>query len=51
MIGIPQFNLPIPLSSAPLTFPEIALYGSQEQKGVAKIAATGYDAKKEHWSR
>ena len=46
MIGIPQFNLPIPLASAPLTFPEIALYGKDEQKGVAKLAYVAYDAKK-----
>jgi len=46
MIGIPQFNIPIPLATAPLTFPEIALYGKQEQKAIAKFAITGYDAKK-----
>lgn len=46
MIGIPSFNVPIPLASSPLPFPEIALYGSDEQKGVAKFAITGYDTKK-----
>jgi hypothetical protein len=45
IVGIPQFNLPIPLASAPLAFPEIALYGTDEQKGVAKFAYAAYDAK------
>jgi hypothetical protein len=45
LIGIPQFNLPVPLASAPLTFPEIALYKSADQKGVAKLGIVDYDAK------
>lgn len=45
IIGIPQFNLPIPLASAPLAFPEIAIYGKDEQNGVAKFAYVAYDAK------
>jgi len=46
LVGVPQFSLPIPFASTPLTFPEIALYGEKTQKGVAKFAITGYDAKK-----
>lgn len=46
LIGIPQFNIPIPLASGTLPFPEIALYGKDEQNGVAKFGVTGYDAKK-----
>ncbi len=45
LIGIPQFNVPIPLSSGPLTFPEIALYKDEEQNGIAKLGMTSYDAK------
>lgn len=45
MIGIPSFNIPVPMASAPLTFPQVALYGYEEQKGVAKFAFAGYNAK------
>jgi hypothetical protein len=45
LIGIPQFNVPIPLAGSPLTFPEIALYKSADQKGVAKFGIIDYDAK------
>ena len=37
--------MPIPLTSSPLTIPEIALYGDDKQTGVAKFAAVAYDAK------
>jgi hypothetical protein len=46
LVGIPSFAIPVPLSSGSLTTPEIALYKDTEQKGVAKFAATAYDAKK-----
>ncbi|HEU5048419.1 MAG TPA: DUF6655 family protein [Rickettsiales bacterium] len=46
MVGIPQFNIPVPFASAPLPFPEIALYGTEEQKAVAKFGVTAYDTKK-----
>ncbi len=46
LIGIPSFNVPIPFTQSPLAFPQIALYGEEVQKGVAKFAVTGYDAKK-----
>jgi hypothetical protein len=45
LIGIPQFNVPVPFASAPLTFPEIAFYSSDAQKGVAKFADSAYYVK------
>ena len=48
LVGVPSFNLPIPLAG-PLATPEIALYKSEEQHGVAKFAATAYDAKDGHF--
>lgn len=39
LIGIPSFAIPIPFASVPFTFPEIAFYKSDEDKGVAKFAA------------
>jgi len=44
LIGIPQTNLPVPLAGS-LTIPEIALYKREVQQGIAKFAATSYDAK------
>jgi hypothetical protein len=44
LVGIPSVDIPIPLAGQ-LGTPEIALYKSQEQEGVAKFAATAYDAK------
>ncbi len=45
LIGIPQLNLPIPLAGQ-ASIPEIALYKRETQQGIAKFAATSYDAKK-----
>jgi hypothetical protein len=45
LIGIPQFSFPVPLASGPLTIPEIALYSKEQQKGIAKFAVAGYDAR------
>src|SRR6201996_441630 len=45
LIGIPSFNIPVPFASTGVGFPEIALYKSDEQKGVAKFAFIGYDNK------
>jgi len=45
MVGIPQFNVPVPFASSPLPFPEIALYGKEDQKAVAKFAVTAYAVK------
>jgi len=44
LFGIPSFDIPIPLAGA-LKFPEIALFKKHKWEGIAKIAATGYDAK------
>ncbi|HLI10266.1 MAG TPA: DUF6655 family protein [Alphaproteobacteria bacterium] len=43
--GIPGFNIPIPLSSGSLPFPELALYKKEQEIGVSKVAMTGYDRK------
>lgn len=45
LVGIPSFDLPVPLAGSTFTFPEIALYKREEIKGVAKFAATAYGAK------
>jgi hypothetical protein len=44
LVGIPSIDIPIPLAG-PLGTPELALYKSEEQEGIAKFAATAYDAK------
>lgn len=44
LVGIPSVDIPIPLAGDFGT-PEIALYKSEQQEGVAKFAATAYDAK------
>jgi len=44
LIGIPSFDVPIPLAGD-LKSPEIALFKRDRTQGVAKFAATGYDAK------
>jgi hypothetical protein len=44
LVGIPQFNVPIPLAGG-VTFPELALFKIEERQGVAKFAAIAFDAK------
>jgi hypothetical protein len=44
LVGIPSVDIPIPLAGDFGT-PEIALYKSEAQEGIAKFAATAYDAK------
>lgn len=44
LIGIPSFNVPIPLTGA-FTFPEIALYKKAQQIGTSKVAMTAYEQK------
>jgi len=44
LVGIPSVDIPIPLAGNFGT-PEIALYKSEAQEGIAKFAATAYDAK------
>ncbi|HVO03930.1 MAG TPA: DUF6655 family protein [Candidatus Cybelea sp.] len=48
LVGIPSFNLPIPLAGQ-LQTPEIAFYKFEEQQGIAKFGATAYDAKDGHF--
>jgi hypothetical protein len=48
LFGIPSFNLPIPLAG-PLATPEVAIYKSDKQEGIAKFGATAYDAKDGHF--
>lgn len=43
LIGIPSFDIPIPLAGA-ATVPELALYKRAERRGIAKLAATAYTA-------
>ncbi|HZD24956.1 MAG TPA: DUF6655 family protein [Alphaproteobacteria bacterium] len=44
LVGVPRTKLPIPLAGD-LTIPEIAIYKERLRQGVAKLAATAYDAK------
>jgi len=44
LIGIPPIGLPVPMAGA-VSLPELALYKAERRKGLAKIAATTYDAK------
>lgn len=44
LIGIPSIDVPIPLTGS-VGLPEIALFKRERKQGVAKFAATGYDAK------
>ncbi len=46
LIGTEAYNVPIPLSSGSVSVPEIPLYKSEAQTGVAKFAATVVDARK-----
>jgi hypothetical protein len=48
LVGVPSFNLPIPLAGN-LATPEIAIYKSEDQQGIAKFGATAYDAKDGHF--
>ncbi len=42
LIGIPSWDVPVPLSGGAVKIPEIALYGEEERVGIAKLAATSY---------
>lgn len=44
IVGIPKMDVPIPLAGS-LGLPEIAIFKRDRREGVAKFAATGYDAK------
>lgn len=45
LIGIPALQVPIFPIGTSVSVPEIALFKSAQDKGVAKFVATGYDAK------
>jgi hypothetical protein len=44
LFGTPSFSVPIPLAGSTFTFPQIALYGTETQEGIAKFAFVSYDA-------
>lgn len=44
LLGTPSFQVPVPLTAAP-KIPEIALFKKDQQRGIAKLAVTAYDAK------
>ena len=44
LIGVPELEVPFPLAGT-LAVPEIAFYSRKVQTGIAKFAATGYDAR------
>jgi hypothetical protein len=43
LVGIPSLSVPVPLAGT-LTTPELALFAKHQYRGVAKFAATAYDA-------
>lgn len=45
LVGIPSFELPVPLAGGAFNFPEIALFKRGTEQGVAKFSAAAYDAK------
>jgi len=45
LIGIPQLTVPFLPIGTSVTVPEIALFKTAQDKGVAKFVATGYDAR------
>lgn len=45
VVGIPAFELPLPLASSSISVPELALYGKDGQVGVASFAAVAYNPK------
>jgi hypothetical protein len=44
LVGIPHFDIPIPLAG-PLGFPELAIFKKAQESGVAKFAAVSYETK------
>jgi len=43
LVGTKSFDIPVPLSTGSLTFPEIAFWKKYQRIGIAKFAITGYD--------
>ena len=44
LVGIPSWDVPVPLAGGAFKVPEVALYAEKERVGVAKLAATSYAA-------
>jgi hypothetical protein len=44
LVGTPRFDIPVPVAGD-LGFPQLAIYKSDTQQGVIKVAATSYDTK------
>jgi len=44
LVGVPPVGLPVPMAGA-VSLPEVALYKEERRQGLAKIAATTYDAR------
>jgi hypothetical protein len=42
LVGIPSWDVPVPLAGGAFKIPEVALYSEKERLGVAKLAATSY---------
>lgn len=43
LFGTPSFQVPVPLTASP-KIPEIALFKKDQQRGIAKLAVTAYNA-------
>lgn len=43
LLGIPSFQVPLPLTGTP-EIPEVALFKRDQQQGIAKLAVTAYNA-------
>jgi hypothetical protein len=44
LVGTPRLNIPVPLAGD-VGFPQLAIYKSDTQQGVIKVAATSYDTR------
>lgn len=42
LVGIPSWDVPVPLAGGAFKVPEVAFYKEKERVGVAKLAATSY---------
>ena len=42
LVGIPSWDVPVPLAGGAFKIPEVALYKEKERVGIAKLAATSY---------
>jgi hypothetical protein len=42
LVGIPSWDVPVPLAGGAFKIPEVAFYKEKERVGIAKLAATSY---------